>query len=73
MSGCETLDDCPFYNDRLDNMPDVSEAMKRRYCLKDFTQCARYIVKSSLGSNFVPADLHPDDRTRVKILLSDQF
>jgi hypothetical protein len=73
MSGCETLDECPFYNNRLDNMPDVSEAMKRRYCLKNFTQCAIYIVRSSLGRKLVPADLHPDDMTRVKILLSDRI
>jgi hypothetical protein len=54
-------------------MPDVSEAMKRRYCLKNFTQCAIYIVRSSLGRKLVPADLHPDDMTRVKILLSDRI
>jgi hypothetical protein len=71
MVGCEKLDECPFYNDRLVNMPSVSEAMKRRYCLRYYKQCARYVVKTSLGRKYVPADLFPNDITWAKILINN--
>jgi hypothetical protein len=69
MAECERLDECPFFNDRLLNMPPVAEAMKRRYCMRNYTQCARYIVKLSLGRRYVPADLFPNDIIRAKILV----
>jgi len=71
MAECERLDECPFFNDRLNNMPPVAEAMKRRYCMRNYTLCARYVVKSFLGRKHVPADLFPSDKTWAKILLNN--
>jgi hypothetical protein len=70
MSECEKLEECPFYNDRLDNMPSVADAMKRVYCKRSYKLCARYVVKMSLGRKHVPADLFPCDKVRAKVLIN---
>ena len=33
MAECERLNKCPFFTDRMTSMPNVSEVMKRTYCL----------------------------------------
>jgi hypothetical protein len=71
MAKCERLEECPFYNDRLDNMPSVADAMKRLYCGRSYKQCALYVVKMSLGRKHVPVDLFPNDKIRAKILLNN--
>lgn len=67
MSECEKLAKCPFFNDRLNNMPAVSGLMKQTYCLGDKTQCARYQVASANVP--VPLDLFPNDFSRARELL----
>ena len=71
MGECEQLAECSFYNDRLDNMPPVSDCMKRSYCKSNFEQCAIYRIKVSMGRKNVPHDLFPNDQTRAKIILND--
>jgi hypothetical protein len=66
---CEKLDKCPFFNDRLGNMPAVSGLLKQTYCLGDKTQCARYAV--SAAGIPVPLDLFPNDSTRARRLLNN--
>jgi hypothetical protein len=73
MNRCRKLAQCLFFNDELSDMPAASSAMKRRYCLEEFTRCARYTVKIVLGDEFVPHDMFPDDATRAKIILSDKI
>jgi hypothetical protein len=64
MGTCEMVPICVFFNDRMANMPLVSELLKQRHCLNDFTSCARFIVKNS--GKPVPDDLFPEDTDRAK-------
>lgn len=70
MAQCECLPGCPFFNDKLTNMPAVSDMLKQQYCLDDFESCARYRVFKAKGKAAVPGDLYPNDVTRVQNLLN---
>jgi hypothetical protein len=50
-------------------MPALAGIMKKRYCLGDFSVCARHQVKEALGKENVPGDLFPNqfDRARMTI------
>jgi len=65
---CEKLEKCPFFSDRLPNMPAVAGLLKQTYCLGDKTQCARYQV--SAAGVPVPMDLFPNDNRRAHQLLA---
>jgi hypothetical protein len=67
MAECEKLAICPFFNSQMTAMPAVEEMMKKRYCLSNKLQCARYQV-SSAGLQ-APPDLFPHERDRARELL----
>lgn len=69
MADCECVPKCPFFNDRMVNMPTLAETMKKKYCQGGFDQCARHIVFKVLGSPGVPLDLFPNQTERVPSLL----
>lgn len=70
MSECEKLKDCIFFNDRMVDMPDVSEMLKNRYCRGDNSKCARYMVATTLGKDKVPPDLFPHMTERAQEILA---
>ena len=67
MACCEKVEKCQFFNDKMDDMPATSPAMKETYCESDRTSCARYMV-STAGHN-VPPDLFPHMTERAKGIL----
>ncbi len=52
---CENLAGCPFFNDKMANMPAISAIYKKKYCKYDRNACARYMVCKALGREKVPA------------------
>ncbi|GAB6062971.1 hypothetical protein [Deferrisoma palaeochoriense] len=71
MTKCECLPRCPFFNDKMANMPRMAETYKKRYCLGDNSQCARYMVFKAWGRERVPPDLFPNQRERARQLLGN--
>jgi hypothetical protein len=69
MAECKLLSKCPFFNDKLKDMPTVTDMMKRMYCLGHYEQCARHRVATALGRKKTPVDLFPYDTIKAKILL----
>jgi hypothetical protein len=69
MTDCEWLAKCPFFNDKLKNMPTASDTMKNMYCRWNFAKCARYKVAVILGKKKVPTDLFPGDSHRADVIL----
>jgi len=61
MSDCECLPKCPFFFDKMENMPAMADIYKTKYCQGDNSACARHEVFKVLGSPGVPADLFPND------------
>jgi len=67
---CPLIARCPFFSDRLVNMPAVANLAKNNYCrTSTHKDCARYRVASKIGSKHVPADLFPDQLVRVDAVL----
>jgi len=48
----------------------IKEMMKRRYCLGDNSDCARYMVFSTLGKGQVPADLIPNQPDKARAVIA---
>jgi uncharacterized membrane protein YkvA (DUF1232 family) len=69
MAECECLPRCPFFNDKMTNMPIMADMTKKAYCMQDPSQCARYIVAAKLGREAVPADLFPNQCDRAGRIL----
>ena len=67
MAKCEKTEKCQFFNDKMENMPPTSPAMKASYCETDKNGCARYMV--STAGHSVPPDLFPHQADRAKGIL----
>ncbi len=65
MADCERLSGCPFFNDKMANMPTMANLMKKKYCQGNKLYCARYTVFQKLGREKVPADLFPNQIERA--------
>ncbi|HUI31294.1 MAG TPA: hypothetical protein VLX91_13880 [Candidatus Acidoferrales bacterium] len=73
MADCECLAGCPFFNDKMADMPGLTTLYKRSYCQGgEFAQCARYMVFKALGKPSVPADLFPNQVERAKALIGNR-
>ena len=70
MLNCEYLANCPFLNDRMKGLEEVSELFKRYYCHHDSSQCACHMVSMELGKEYVPWDLAPYKIGRANQLIS---
>ncbi|GAB1455364.1 hypothetical protein MASR2M48_06710 [Spirochaetota bacterium] len=69
MVDCDCLPACPFFNDKMKNMPSMAGMMKKRYCQDDYMSCARHIVKVAIGGDKVPIDLYPGQNERVSKII----
>lgn len=70
MATCEKLSKCPFYNDKMDINKGVGAMYKKKYCEGDKTICARYIVATQLGSEYV-GNLYPNMNDAANKLLAE--
>jgi hypothetical protein len=67
---CEYLANCPFLNDRMKGLEEVSELFKRYYCHHDSSQCACHMIAKELGMEYIPMDLAPYKIGRANQLIS---
>jgi hypothetical protein len=70
MADCECLSGCPFFNDKMANMPAMANSYKRKYCRGNFEKCARYMVFKTLGKPKVPADLYPNQQEKAQQIIA---
>ena len=69
MSDCPVLDACPFFADKLRNMPKTADLLKDRYCRSRHEVCARWVVRERAGPDKVPNDMFPHQADRANKLL----
>jgi hypothetical protein len=69
MPQCPSLSKCPFFNDKMANMPAAADMIKTRYCLTDHATCARWMVRMALSPEKVPGNLYPKDVERAKAMI----
>jgi hypothetical protein len=70
MSDCVCLPKCVFFNDKMGEMPVTAENLKKRLCLGDNSNCARFMIFSALGREKVPPDLFPHNVERARLILA---
>lgn len=69
MATCEKLAKCPFYQGKMSMDSGIGSMYKQKYCEGDKTLCARYIVATTLGPEFVTNSLYPNmDKQAQKII-----
>ena len=69
MASCECLAGCPFFNDKMEMMPAMSNMYKKNFCLSDYSDCARFMVFKTLGKPSVPVDLFPNQKERAEQII----
>jgi hypothetical protein len=67
VADCPKLQTCPFFGDRLADVPSVAGLLKQRYCRGDYARCARYRVV--MAGVTVADDLYPNQAGRVERVL----
>ncbi len=72
MADCEMIDKCPFFNDRMADMPSMANLYKTRYCKGNFDGCARFMVVKALGREHMPPDLFPNQGDRAQQMIAAQ-
>jgi len=70
MDKCECINGCPFFNDKMSDSSGLGSMYKRKYCLGNYSNCARYMVFKKLGKPMVPADLYPNMRDRAEQIIA---
>ncbi|NLW56303.1 MAG: hypothetical protein GX050_06775 [Firmicutes bacterium] len=71
MADCPLIAGCPFFNDRMKNMPAMAGIYKRNYCQGDNSRCARYMIFKARGREHVPSDLFPNQFERAERILQE--
>lgn len=70
MAMCENLSKCPFYQGQMSLDSGLGSMYKKRYCEGNRSLCARYMVSSSLGKEYVPSSLYPNMTDKAKEILA---
>jgi hypothetical protein len=70
MAQCECLPKCPFFHDKMEDMPAMADIYKRKYCQGDNSECARYSVFTQMGPGSPPMDLYPNNREQAEVFLA---
>ena len=63
---------CDF-NNFCKNNPIISPDLAKKFCNGNYFSCARFKIRSSLGSDYLPNNLHPKDEEKAKELIHHGF
>jgi hypothetical protein len=70
---CENLGGCSFYNDKMPMDRGLGQIQKQKYCEGEKSQCARYMVASSIGKENIPMDLYPIMMDRANKIIDEYY
>ena len=71
MALCEKLEKCPFYQGKMNMDSGIGAMYKKKYCEDDNSTCARYIVATQLGAEYVTNNLYPNMNDKAEKLLAE--
>lgn len=71
MATCEKLAKCPFYQGKMDMDTGLGSLYKKRYCEGDKTVCARYMIATTLGPDYVTDNIYPNMIDLAKKMIAD--
>lgn len=70
---CEKLEKCPFYLQKMSMDSGLGAIYRKNYCESNKEKCARYLVATKLGPQYVPTDLYPNMQQRAKDIISSKL
>ena len=70
MAVCENLSKCPFYQGQMAMESGLGSMYKKKYCEGDKLLCARYLIATRLGKEFMPQNLYPNMMDKAKEILA---
>ena len=70
MATCEKLAKCPFYQGKMDINTGLGAMYKEKYCEGDKTICARYIIATQLGPEYVNNGIFPNMNDLAKDMIA---
>ncbi|QGU94880.1 hypothetical protein GOM49_06990 [Clostridium bovifaecis] len=71
MPECPILKTCPFFNDKLLNVPICLDVYKKSCCLDENLRCARFVVARFLGISSVPYELLPNEMDKAEEIINN--
>lgn len=71
MAQCEKLEKCPFYQGKMDINHGLGRMYKEKYCEGDKTTCARYMVATQVGPEFVTLNLYPNMNSQAEKIIAE--
>ena len=71
MAMCEKFEKCPFYQGKMDCEKGIGAMYKKHYCEGDKAECARYVVSTKCGPQFVNNNLYPNMRDKANAILQE--
>ena len=71
MATCVKLPKCPFYQGKMDINSGLGAMYKKKYCEGDKTTCARYIIATKLGPEFVNNNIYPNMTDLANSMLAE--
>ncbi|MBQ4283042.1 MAG: hypothetical protein IJB96_03840 [Lachnospira sp.] len=71
MATCEKLAKCPFYQGQMDMDSGLGSLYKKRYCEGDKTVCARYMIATTLGPDYVTNSIYPNMVDLAKKMIAE--
>jgi hypothetical protein len=70
MADCPNYPTCTFFSGKMENMPAVTNYLKKQFCHGYYAGCARFSVFTELGTGTVPQDLFPYESSRATEIIS---
>ena len=71
MATCEKLEKCPFYQGAMKMDSGLGSMYKKKYCEGDKTTCARYMVATTVGPEFVNEKLYPNMKDMAEKIIAE--
>jgi len=64
---------CLFYKGKMQEKPKLTELYKKKYCLGNYNECARWIVFKNLGKESVPSALYPNQKDKAEKIVNESL
>lgn len=71
METCEKLAKCPFYQGKMSMESGLGAMYKKKYCEGDKLNCARYMIATQLGPEFVTDHIYPNMQDMAKKMIAE--
>lgn len=70
MATCEKLAKCPFYQGQMKMDSGLGGMYKKKYCETNKNLCARYMIVTTLGPDFVNNSIYPNMTDMAKDIIA---